>query len=359
MNRDRPWKLGASTLVVLIAVIAISLGTVAAWNIGIEDTLAGGTGPTVETISGDADLTVTYSTGTGELDEFVVQDANTRLASAASNWAYVPREELPPALEGVAGNPDSGVVTVGPWALVGDLDETRIEIDGTTVSIVAPTGSGLDTEHKAAVLDRFLSPYSLQKTPTDEVRLVYGPSALPSSGRTYGTTAYVAQQAFWDGRAGSVWIHEYVHTQRQMTLAEDMRWFSEASATYFSYRVMEEQYDPVSDTDVRQRIATGGTYPDTALSRPDQWEGTRANYERGSRLLYVVDAELRESTDGQTDLFDVYRELNSQDDPVTVDEFVDAVETHTGESEPWLRSAIEDGGDLGPHLDRVNGTFTG
>lgn len=358
MTRDRPWKLRTSTLVVLIVIIAISLGTVAAWNSEIGDSQEGRTGPTVETVSWDTDLTITYSTQTGNLEEFVVQDGNRRLADPESDWAYIPREELPPALERGAGDPASGVVTIGPWALVGDLTETTVDIDGTTVSVVAPSGADLDTDRKAAILDRFLSPYSLQSSPTDEVRLVYGPSALPSSGRTYGTTAYVAQQAFWDGRAGSVWIHEYVHTQRQMTLTEDMRWFSEASATYFSYRVMEEQYDKVSDDDVRNRIASGETYPTIALSDPDQWNDTLANYDRGSRLLYVVDAEIREGTDGESDLFDVYRELNSQDDPVTVDDFVDAVEQRTGEPEPWLRSAIEDGGDLGPHLDRVNGTFT-
>jgi len=359
MNRDHPWKLRASTPVVLVVVLALSLGTVAARHIDITDPRTDGTGPAVETISGDSDLTVTYSTRTGELEEFVVQNANSRLASVDSDWAYIPREELPAALERVAGDPAAGVVTVGPWALVGDLDETTVDIDGTTVSVVATAGADLDTERKAAILDRFLSPYSLQSSPTDEVRLVYGPSGLLPSGRTYGTTAYVAQQAFWDGRAGSVWIHEYVHTQRQMALAEDIRWFSEASATYFSYRVMEEQYDRVSEDDVRHRIGSGDDYPTIALSDPDQWNDSLANYKRGSRLLYVVDDEIRESTDGESTLFDVYRELNTQDGHVTVDDFVDSVEHRTGEPEPWLRSAIEDGVDLDPHLDRINGTSNG
>ncbi|WP_214676552.1 hypothetical protein, partial [Escherichia coli] len=81
--------------------------------------------------------------------------------------------------------------------------------------------------------------------------------------------------------AGSVWVHEYIHSQRAFTLAPEMRWFNEASATYFSYRVMEEQYHEVSDADVQNRLFRKDTYPDTTLSTPSEWDGTHGNYHRG------------------------------------------------------------------------------
>lgn len=76
------------------------------------------------------------------------------------------------------------------------------------------------------------------------------PDAVPYKGLTYSDgTSYVTIEAFWDGNVGSVSLHETIHTRQSSTLDREMTWFQEASAESLSYRVMQEQYGPVTDSE--------------------------------------------------------------------------------------------------------------
>jgi hypothetical protein len=198
---------------------------------------------------------------------------------------------------------------------------------------------------KARFLAEFVSPYRLHPSPPETVTFVVAPDSLPSNGRTYGETGYVTQRAFWDGDATSVWIHEYVHTRQGFELAPEMRWFREASATYLSARLLEEQYEGVTERDVRTRLEATPDHPRTALANRSAWSDTTADYERGARLLYAVDAALRTGSDGNRTLVDVVRAINRRTGAVTVGEFVDIVERYAGEIE-WLRPSITERGSL-------------
>lgn len=344
-------------LVVAVVLLVGVLGVAVLLSGAVPNPLATGPAAVVTDVSGDSTVTVTYVTDSNETKRFAVTGVDARLTDESENWAFVPRSSLPPELEEVAGNPDAGVVAVGNRAVVGELSAATVHVDGQPVTVVAPAGMDVDPARKAYFLEKFLSPYSFHPNPTGRVTLVVAPSALPASGMMYGDSGYIAQTAFWDGTAGSVWIHEYVHAQRSFEVAPEMRWFTEASATYFSYRVMEEQYDGVTDEDVRDRLMTQDRAPDVALANPSVWEGTQANYHRGAKLLYVVDAEVRAGSDGERTLVDVHRAMNRQDEPVTVDEFVRIVERQSGEDEPWLRDAITTGDDLNRSVDRASAQF--
>ena len=147
------------------------------------------------------------------------------------------------------------------------------------------------------------------------------------------------------GEATSVWIHEYVHTRQGFELAPGMQWFREASATYLSARLLEEQYEGVTERDVRGRLEATPDHSRTALANHSAWDDSPADYERGARLLYAVDAAVRTGTDGNRTLVDVVRALNRRDGSVTVDEFVRLVERYAGERE-WLRPSITEQGSL-------------
>ncbi|MFB6150736.1 MAG: hypothetical protein ABEJ40_02915 [Haloarculaceae archaeon] len=303
-------------------------------------------------------VTVTYANGTGPRRQFAVDGVDPGLTNASAGWAYLPRSALPAALRGADG-PAAGVVTVGEWALVGDLAGETVRIGPTRLTVAAPAGMAVDPGRKAGFLARFLGPYSLGPPPGERVTLVVAPDALPSDGRTYGTAGYVTQHAFWDGDVASVWVHEYVHARQAFELTPGMTWFGEASATYLSYRVMAEQYDPVTDADVRARLAATPDFPDAALANRSTWAGTRANYHRGAKLLYAVDAAIRRGSDGNRTVVDVFRAMNRRDDPVSVAEFVRLVERFAGGDVTWLRSAITESGDLDPRVERARGAFEG
>ncbi|MEF8757296.1 MAG: hypothetical protein V5A33_03560 [Halobacteriales archaeon] len=314
----------------------------------------------VEDVAGERTVTVTYSTANGT-HRFVVEDVDPALVDARRNWAYLPRSALPPALERVAGNHAAGVVPAGDWALVGDLNGAFAREGNASVHVVAPAGEDVDPARKAGFLAAFTGPYALvhdeNATDAEPVTLIVAPDALPAAGVMYDDAGYVTQHAFWDGEVSSVWIHEYVHAKRNVALGPSMRWFSEASATYFSIRMLEEQFEGVTEGDVRDRLAVIDDHEDTPLSSRAAWEDTHADYDRGAKLLYVVDAAVRTGSDGDHTVVDVFRAMNRHGGPITVEEFVRIVERFSGEDEAWLHRAITEGGDLDALVEESGDAF--
>ncbi|MFP4530919.1 MAG: hypothetical protein ACLFNC_06485 [Halodesulfurarchaeum sp.] len=298
-------------------------------------------------------VTVSYRTGGFDpaatrsgTDRFSVTGVHPGLVNTAGDWAYLPKSSLPSPLAEVDGNHSAGVVTVGPWALVGNLSAATKAGRTAPITVVAPAGMDVDPSRKVYFLSTFVSPYELHQVRGEPATLLVAPDALPYDGVTYGTRSYITQHAFWDGDATSVWIHEYLHTQQTFETAPEMQWFREASATYLAARMLEEQYFEVEPADVRAWIRSRDRSSGAALADESAWGHSNANYYRGARLLYAVDAAIREGSDGEHTLVDVFREMNAHKGPVTIDEFVHLVESHSGTAEPWLRDAITGTGPL-------------
>jgi len=307
-------------------------------------------------VEGRTTVTVTYASA-GDTRRFTVTDVDPALVDADADWAYLPASSLTGPLERAGDDHAGGVVRVGRWALVGELAVASEPVNSGTVTVVAPAGMDVDPGRKAGFLSSFVSPYAFAPTDAGRTTFAVAPDALPSDGRMYGDTGYVTGHAFWDGDVSSVWVHEYVHARQRFELTEEMRWFREASATYLAARVMEEQYDPVTETDVRERIDANPTYPETPLASQAAWNATHADYHRGARLLYAVDGAVRDGSDGAYTFVDVLRTMNRRDGPITVAEFVRIVESRSGQGEGWVREAITTTIDLDDRVDRESDGF--
>lgn len=318
-------------------------------------------GTVVDTIevSEDGTVVVTYSTGANETRTFDVEDVDPAMVDPAGNWAYLPNAALPDRLRQAAGNHTAGVAVIGRWALVGDLSVAETADGHARVTVVAPAGMDVDPGRKAGFLARYLASYSLQPGSDDAVTLYIAPDTMPDDGRMYDDTGYITQHAFWDGDVASVWIHEYVHAQQAFTLEPEMQWFRQASATYLSSRIMQEQYGKVTDADVRARLSANPTSEETALANHSAWNGSRAPYYRGTKLLYAVDAAVRAGSDGEHTIVDVLRTMNERQHPVSVTAFVRFVERYTSEDEEWLRQAITEPGDLDDRVENTSSAFEG
>jgi hypothetical protein len=343
----------------VVVALGLALGIAAVGPALVTDSGASQGATVVENVTGGSTVTVTYTTRANGTEQFTVAGVDPAMAAPAENWAYLPRSALPPALEAVGTDHSAGVVPVGEWALVGDLAASSIPVDGGGVTVVAPAGMDVDPERKAGFLAAFLSPYTLDPGATDWVTIAVAPDSLPSAGRMYDDTGYVTQHAFWDGQVGSVWIHEFIHARQEFALAPDLRWFTEASATYLTYRAMEEQYDGVTETDVRNRITATADHTHASLANHSAGVRSRVDYERGTRLLYAVDAEIRAGSAGNRTLFDVFRAMNQQEGPISTDEFVRIVERHAGRDVEWIRRAIREGGGLDDRIRRAGAVFEG
>lgn len=355
------WLGGSVLAIVLLSVgIAVGYGPVMA--------LAPGPGESGEswaavqgidrTSSGSAGVSVTirYHTGGPGIEPprqgtqlHTVDGVNPAQVGPNGDWAYLPKSSLPPLLATADGGGALAVRTVGPWALIGNLSTATVVVEDTPVTVVAPAAMDVDPERKARFLSAFVSPYELHPIRGVPATIIIAPDALPHDGATYGTQSYVTQHAFWDGGATSVWIHEYVHTQQTFETTAEMAWFREASATYLSGLLLAEQYHGVTEADLRTWIAARDDYPGTTLAEESTWAHTNADYYRGARLLYSVDAAIRDGSAGRYTLVDVFSALNQRGEPITVGRFVRTVESYSGQPEPWLRPTItESDGILEP-----------
>ncbi len=323
-------------------VLAILLAVVLAAGLG-PGVIVGGdnSGPSVESVSGKTTVTISYTDAAGAAQTATVSGVDPTRSSAADDWVIVDRSSLPPALRAVDDGPAHGVVGFGEWALVGATKTATVPTDGTTLTVVVPAGGDVDPGRKAGFIEAFAGPYSLSGD-TDSVVLVSVPDTFPNRGLMYADDrGYVTTKSFWDGDAHSVWIHEYIHARQDFRTADGMTWFREASARYLSQRFMQEQYEGVTTSDVHAALA--GRSEDTAVTLANRttWAGTTAHYHVGARLLAAIDAEIRAESEGDHTLVNVFRAMNAEDEPVTVERFVELVEWRTESEQSWIGDAIE------------------
>ncbi|MFC7135248.1 MULTISPECIES: hypothetical protein [Salinibaculum] len=332
--------------VAVVVLAALVAGSIFAASAGYD----GGDQPertTVSGVTGNTTVTVSYTTPANGTQRVTVADVDPALSDAQSGWAIVRQSTLPAAVVDAAGTSGSGIVTVGPWALVGEMSTATTTVGNATLRVVAPNGSRTDPARKAGFLARFLSPYAFGPALDRPITILAAPRTLPSRGLMHSDrSGYVTQHAFWDGEVDSVWIHEYIHGRENVTLAPEMRWFDEAAAKYLTYRVLEEQYDPVTEADIRTEFATNPTFPDVQLSNASAVAATRADYHRGARLLYAVDARIRAGSDGEHTFVDVFRTMNARDGAISAAKFVRIVERHSGQEERWIHAAMTQRGNL-------------
>lgn len=360
----------ASTNAVLagVAVVAIAVGIGAAVATGFGPGALpvgsaaddGESGPTVLGVSGNTTVAVTYRSVRGEREEFAVSGVDPELTDSADGWAFVDRSALPASLERAVDGRTDGIVPVGDRVLLGNVRSATRRVGTATVTVVAPAGGAVDPARKAHFVSEFLSPYALDSEPR-AVTVVAAPDALPHRGLTYPDgTAYVTVDAFWDGDVGSVWLHEVVHARQSFELAREMTWFREASAEYLAYRAMQEQYDEVTERDVRARLDAHPEYPDARLSAPATWDGAPVDYTSGVRLLHAIDAAVRSESGGDHTLFDVFHAMNEHDGTVSLEDFRRIVERYSGTDETWIERAVTETGPIErSHDDDSESALTG
>lgn len=284
-------------------------------------------------------------------------------------WALV---RVPPTATGWswsgAGTVDISrtTTTAGPGAVgdtmafLGDHREVTRTANGQTFRLVVPARASL-AESPTAILDSMASAANtLQVGDRDErVFAVAAPTASTRWGvrglQTGDADMWVRDVERLD-TASNTWLHEYVHTRQDYAAAADVRWFTEASASYYAAFLALDQ-DRIGFDAFRERLALGTRTPDTTavLADPATWD-TVAPYTKGALVAGELDRQTRLATDRTRSLQNVLRRLNSHGDTVTGTVFREVVRqtgtdttaaladryTTTRETpSPWNRTAHE------------------
>jgi hypothetical protein len=222
------------------------------------------------------------------------------------------------------------------YALVGEQTSATYDLRDQQVRVVRPAGTELAAggERVAATLRGASA--RLQVGDRDDSLTIFAPT-VPAR---QGGESFPARDEAWvraDSRVNSpnnVWLHEYVHTRQDFRLDEDMVWFREASAEYYAARLTREQ-GRIGARAMHAHL--DGDPVDATLTRPATWDSGREPYTKGARVLALLDRNIRQSTDGERSLQDVFRRMNEHDGPVTYAEFKTMVAAVAGHSmDGWL-----------------------
>ncbi len=111
-------------------------------------------------------------------------------------------------------------------------------------------------------------------------------------------------------RASNTWLHEYVHTRQNLSLASEARWFQEASATYYAALVTLEQ-ERIGFAAFRDALERGtrSRYSDVVLSDPGTWTAG-AEYDKGALVAGDLDRRIRLATDSGATLQTIFSRMN-------------------------------------------------
>lgn len=166
----------------------------------------------------------------------------------------------------------------------------------------------------------------------------------------YSSGATVAGQAFGSdlavkadtevNRSGSVWVHEYIHARQGWEVERgNMTWFAEASASYYSAE-LPRRAGSDSNSSYNTWLEDGGS--DKVLAEP--YDPDREFYDKGPLVLHELDQRIRDASNGEHSLDDVFRRVNEDhsNDPVTYAEFRSIVASLSSHSTAnWLDEHVE------------------
>jgi len=281
----------------------------------------------------------TYATRPGGLGRW-----NSALTD---DWALVDRppervrganESLPVETEWRLA--DEGVL--GTHAAVLGPVATRTErVDGQTITLVVP-----DETTPAIAPARLLRTLAaterrLEGDPPVDSFVFVVPELPP--GATAPSAGMAADSDAWVLASADIatYVHEYVHVDQRFRVGSEMAWFQEASASYLSRYVTMSlgESGPFPFSVFRGIVDAGDSGPDdTVLSDPGTWN-RYTEYREGRAFLGALDARIRNVSDGQWSLLDVFRRLNEQND-VTEAENSDSRQHHSHVSYAEFRTTV-------------------
>lgn len=210
----------------------------------------------------------------------------------------------------------------------------QFEVDGTTVTTYTPdytfnNVSDSNIEWVEAVFTQMQQTLNTDDVNTDRILMTSTPSVTRNGGQTWdrlNSDVYVwgNEDAFINPDETLV-AHEFIHTYQKHRVADDMEWWIEGSASYFGgMYTLSSTDDPheeyISDQTFsnrwyEHREFRNQSYSNMTANNPESWEYS-FEYTRPPRIVFLIDVAIREHTDGEKTVIDVFHWMNQQNGPI-------------------------------------------
>lgn len=252
--------------------------------------------------------------------------------------------------------------TAGPGAVgdamafLGEHREVTRTAHGQTFRLIVPARASL-AESPSAILASMASASETLRVGDRDER-VFAVAAPTRSTRWAVRGLQTGESDMWVrdierlDTADNTWLHEYVHTRQGYAAAKEVRWFTEASASYYAALLALGQ-QRIDFEAFRNRLARGMRSPDTTavLADPSTWD-TVAPYTKGALVASELGRQTRLASNRTRSLQDVLRRMNGHGDTVTASAFREMVRRSGGDDTASLADRYATGRETPPMWDR-------
>lgn len=230
-----------------------------------------------------------------------------------------------------------GIVSRDLMFLGGHYHVHTVENGCETIRLIVPCDTRLSASPEAVVEQQLNASKTLDVGHRYDEVTMFAVENQPKDGVT-GLAYQKGDTTVWAARSvdspRSTWLHEYVHSRQGFSTADDMDWFTEASATYYSSEIPRER-GSISNRSYNAAFA----FSKSSGVLTDPHAGSFTHYQKGAFVLHEIDRRIRNASGGENSLEDVFRRLNSEysGQDVTYSEFRGIVaEEGDEETAQWL-----------------------
>ncbi|SFR98177.1 hypothetical protein SAMN05216559_1987 [Halomicrobium zhouii] len=214
-------------------------------------------------------------------------------------------------------------------AYLGEYEEYEHAAHGQRFRLVVPAEADL-AENRSAVFGTLANASDGIRVGDrdDEVFLIAAPTTDVRWGargvQTGDADAWVRDLERVDD-VENVWVHEYVHTRQAYETTEGVRWFTEASASYYAaLHAFEQERVGFRTFQSRLERGTDPRHESAVLTDRSTWQ-YNPDYYVGPLVLGDLDRRTRAASDSERALHTVFARLNDADGTVDAGQFYEYV----------------------------------
>lgn len=257
------------------------------------------------------------------------------------SWAYVPLPITVPKTVNYTVKGDG--IAADRVAYLGEYNTYRHANGCESFTLIVSAETDFTASPHHLLFDLSNASTALQvgdRYSTNYVALLPAPE---TEGVTLGNGMAISDTAYNLSASNPAWLHEYVHMRQRFETSRAMRWFTEASASYYGYNLsIQEGYFSQEEFDRRLYAMMKSPHNSSVLADPATWQSRKTPYVKGTVVLAALDRRIRERTDGDRSLRDVFRRMNQYNGTITYPIFTRIVGDVAGTAmDDWLDTYVK------------------